>query len=372
MLIGNTAEGGAGSATAGNAGGGGIFMEWPFAAAAPLNELRNSVVADNVIDGSQGGGGGLRLLGARAKVEHTTVVDNRLLGAGFGLGILVGPRFASSKPSVLDLDYSIVADHTVPSTGRALHVQANAQVDSTADLRNRSQFVGNSHHTNSGEVNSGTYLGYPGDNILDAAASDFFIDPTTSDYHVDGTQPPTDAAIGSSEPLDLDGAGRTGIRDLGADEFGAAAHALTAGKLGAGSGTVTSVPAGIDCGDDCFEFFAAGSTVALDAEPATDSHFAGWSGDLDCSDGSLTLSQDRQCLARFELGPSPCSAGTDDLSLTSGQTVNGTTTESACHSITAGPYTVGSSGDVTFRAPTIVLRNGFIVRGMFTASNQVP
>jgi hypothetical protein len=372
VIVGNSAEGGTGSSSAGNAGGGGIFIEWPFAAAAPLNEVRNSVVADNVIDGSQGGGGGLRLLGARARVEHTTIVDNRLLGAGFGLGILVGPRFASSKPSVLDLDYSIVADHTVPSSGRALHVQSNAQVSSTADLRNRSHFVGNSHHTNSGEINSGTYLGYPGDNVLDAAASDFFIDPATSDYHVDGTQPPTDAAVGSSEPLDLDGAARSGTRDLGADEFGAAAHALTVGKLGAGSGMVTSSPAGVDCGGDCFELFAAGSAVVLDAEPAADSHFAGWSGDLDCSDGSLTLSQDRQCLARFDLGPSPCSAAADDLTLTSGQTVNGTTTESACNSITAGPYTVGSSGDVTFRAPTIVLRNGFVVRGIFTASNQVP
>jgi GH25 family lysozyme M1 (1,4-beta-N-acetylmuramidase) len=47
---------------------------------------------------------------------------------------------------------------------------------------------------------------------------------------------------------------------------------------GTGGGTVTSSPAGIDCGSDCAGTFAAGSTVTLEAAPDSASAFDGWSG----------------------------------------------------------------------------------------------
>jgi len=47
---------------------------------------------------------------------------------------------------------------------------------------------------------------------------------------------------------------------------------------GGGSGAVTSVPAGIDCGSDCSEAFRYGTEVTLTAVPGTHSSFAGWSG----------------------------------------------------------------------------------------------
>ncbi len=53
---------------------------------------------------------------------------------------------------------------------------------------------------------------------------------------------------------------------------------LTVGKGGAGGGTVTSAPAGIDCGADCTEGYASGTAVTLTATPAAGSVFAGWSG----------------------------------------------------------------------------------------------
>jgi hypothetical protein len=370
-LVGNLGEGGQGTPK-GNAGGGGLFLEWPSASTPPLNVVRNSVIADNVIDGSQGGGGGIRLLAARALVTHSTVVDNRILGAGFGNGILVGPRFVNSTESALTLAYSILADHTVASGSRALHVQANATVGSTADLTDRNHFVGNSHDTNSGEANSGTFVGFPGSNLFDASPSDFFVNPAASDYHIDGTQPPADAATGSSEALDIDGATRSGSRDLGADEFGALAFGLSVAKVGVGDGTVTSSPPGIDCGTDCFESYEDATSVNLDASPASGSFFTGWSGDADCSDGSVLMTQDRSCTAQFEDQPSACTVEQQDLVLTN-QTVNNTVTEVACNSITAGPsYTVGAPGDVTFHAPTIVLRNGFSVEGTFTAISGTP
>jgi hypothetical protein len=64
---------------------------------------------------------------------------------------------------------------------------------------------------------------------------------------------------------------------------------LTVSKTGPGSGTVTSIPAGIDCGSDCSEDYAYGTSVTLTASPADNSIFAGWSGD--CSGtGSCVVS----------------------------------------------------------------------------------
>jgi hypothetical protein len=53
---------------------------------------------------------------------------------------------------------------------------------------------------------------------------------------------------------------------------------LTVAKAGIGSGTVTSSPAGINCGVDCSEPYSNGTTVNLTATPDPGSSFAGWSG----------------------------------------------------------------------------------------------
>jgi hypothetical protein len=53
---------------------------------------------------------------------------------------------------------------------------------------------------------------------------------------------------------------------------------VTVSKAGTGSGTVTSSPAGINCGSTCSAGFAGGSSVTLTAAPAQGSAFAGWTG----------------------------------------------------------------------------------------------
>lgn len=74
---------------------------------------------------------------------------------------------------------------------------------------------------------------------------------------------------------------------------------LTLTKTGTGSGIVTSSPGGIDCGADCKEAYPAGTIVTLTVTPAAGSSFAGWSGDPDCADGSVTLNGDKICTATF-------------------------------------------------------------------------
>src|SRR2546422_674328 len=54
--------------------------------------------------------------------------------------------------------------------------------------------------------------------------------------------------------------------------------ALTVTEAGTGSGTVTSSPAGINCGATCSAGFASGTVVTLTATPAVASVFTGWSG----------------------------------------------------------------------------------------------
>ena len=57
-----------------------------------------------------------------------------------------------------------------------------------------------------------------------------------------------------------------------------AGQLLTVNKTGTGSGTVTSNPAGIDCGSTCSADFTPNTVVTLTATPTAGSLFSGWSG----------------------------------------------------------------------------------------------
>ena len=76
---------------------------------------------------------------------------------------------------------------------------------------------------------------------------------------------------------------------------------LTVTKSGNGSGTVSSLPAGIDCGGDCNEIYASGTLVTLTASPAAGSAFAGWGGACSGSGAcTVTMSQAQEVTAAFD------------------------------------------------------------------------
>ncbi|MGB3729529.1 MAG: hypothetical protein WBA70_09810, partial [Thermodesulfobacteriota bacterium] len=72
-----------------------------------------------------------------------------------------------------------------------------------------------------------------------------------------------------------------------------AQFSLNIAKNGTGEGTVTSTPAGINCGSTCTASFNEDTVVTLSPLPSIGSEFAGWSGNADCSDGIVTMSAAR-------------------------------------------------------------------------------
>ncbi|HSL06154.1 MAG TPA: S8 family serine peptidase, partial [Nitrospiraceae bacterium] len=81
---------------------------------------------------------------------------------------------------------------------------------------------------------------------------------------------------------------------------------VTVVENGTGTGTVTSTPAGINCGGDCNERFPGGSTVTLTATPsAGGSVFAGWSGGGCSGTGACAVSTTATVTATFDLAAVP-------------------------------------------------------------------
>ncbi len=71
---------------------------------------------------------------------------------------------------------------------------------------------------------------------------------------------------------------------------------------GAGTGTVTSSPAGIDCGADCSETYATGTVVTLTAAPAAGSTFTGWSGGGCTGTGTCAVTLDAAVMVTATFG----------------------------------------------------------------------
>ena len=121
---------------------------------------------------------------------------------------------------------------------------------------------------------------------------------------------------------------------------------LTLSKDGTGTGTVTSNPAGIDCGATCSASFNSGSVVVLTATPANGSTFAGWSGGCTGTGGcSVTMDQARSVTATFDQG------GTQTFTLTTARSGAGT------GSVTSNPAGIdcGATCSAGFNSGSVVV-----------------
>lgn len=80
-----------------------------------------------------------------------------------------------------------------------------------------------------------------------------------------------------------------GCTGCGGGGGGGTSYTLSVSRNGSGSGTVTSSPAGINCGATCSASFSSGTMVTLTASPASGSSFAGWSGAGCSGTGNCTV-----------------------------------------------------------------------------------
>jgi len=173
-----------------------------------------------------------------------------------------------------------------------------------------------------------------------------------------------DALAVAGNTLDVGGQ-FTGF-DLGASQgfaqFTLVEHTLTVTKSGAGSGTVTSSPTGIDCGGTCSQAFDTGTTITLAATAAAGSTFSGWSGGgcAGTGDCHVTLGADTTVNATFVSGTfspptvtsfSPPSGGGIHATVTvTGTNFTGATSVKL-NSVGAA-FTVVDATHLTFTVPT--------------------
>ncbi|MDM8558970.1 hypothetical protein [Candidatus Parabeggiatoa sp. HSG14] len=93
---------------------------------------------------------------------------------------------------------------------------------------------------------------------------------------------------------------------------------LTVNQEGSGTGMISASKglnsSILNCTSTCNEDYTDGSTITLTAIAETDSLFTGWIGNKNCAD-SITITENMDCTATFELLPPPDDLEENDLKL---------------------------------------------------------
>lgn len=157
---------------------------------------------------------------------------------------------------------------------------------------------------------------------------------------------------------------------------------LTVTKSGTGSGTVTSSPAGINCGTTCTGTMAGGASVTLTAAPTVGSVFQGWSGGGCSGTGTcvVTLNANTEVTATFTTatptvsftlttpgngtGAVTCNGGTCNASYPSGTALTLVATPAATSLFSAWGEACASTGPAS--TCTLTLTANTAVSATFT------
>lgn len=106
---------------------------------------------------------------------------------------------------------------------------------------------------------------------------------------------------------------------------------VTIAVNGNGTGSVTSLPAGINCGTKCSAEFAEGSSITLSAQPTNGSEFLGWAG------GSCAGTSDCTIVVSADVTVQPIFALTNSIVVT--------TTGNGVGTVTSAPTGIICPGD---------------------------
>ncbi len=247
--------------------------------------LINNVITGNILTNNTSiGGAGVKTDYGRIDVINNTIANNRvLLPDGYGAGLYVEMSYAGSTGNIYNNIFWGNEGITYPDL-------AVNNWNSTVNIF--------SNDVDPAKMTSGSAL--MGNNLN---VDPLFVSPATGDYHLTAGSLLFNAGSNDAPNLpafDIAGNTRTneGIADMGAYEF--VGQTLTVSLSGNGSGTVTSIPSGIDCGSTCTSTFNNGTIISLTPTPHAGNSFTGWSGD--CSGTSscqVTMSMARNVTAAF-------------------------------------------------------------------------
>lgn len=235
--------------------------------------ISNTQIINNVINPTTSGAGGLSLTGGNT----TTSPPNRVSGVTIENDTIVNDQgnanLFDSYPNAPGASGNRITDVTIRNSilyepfGIPIWVSSGsmgAGVHLAPDVITNSLVSGRGWAGTNGNIN--------GDPL--------FVNASAGDFHLTAASPAINAGTTIGAPsFDLDGVRRDAQPDIGAFEFGAIPHPLLtviAAQLG-GTGTVTSNPAGINCGTACRARFDPNATITLTATPDRGSKFLGWS-----------------------------------------------------------------------------------------------
>ena len=128
----------------------------------------------------------------------------------------------------------------------------------------------------------------------------------------------------------VENADAASLADASSRPDGGGPPGVTVALAGGGSGTVSSSPAGIDCGAACSKSFSGAAPVVLTATPSPGSRFAGWEGACTGTAPTCTVpgAEAANVTARFELETSEVTlvrsgAGSGDVTSSGGEVACG-------------------------------------------------